>query len=60
MRGLRGGLIVGGCDGTGEVSQGDEWWPEMAGCGGGAAELGWSRRKVMTGGAHVSAGHGEG
>jgi hypothetical protein len=31
----------------------------MAGCGGGAAELGRSRRKVMTGAAHLSAGHGE-
>jgi hypothetical protein len=31
----------------------------MAGCGGGAAELGRSRRKVMTGGAHLSAEHGE-
>jgi hypothetical protein len=32
----------------------------VAGCGGGAVELGRSRRKVMTGGAHLSAGHGEG
>jgi hypothetical protein len=34
--------------------------PEVAGCGGGAAELGRSQRKVMTGVAHLSAGHREG
>jgi hypothetical protein len=28
--------------------------------GGGVTELGRSRRKVMTGGAHLLAGHGEG
>jgi hypothetical protein len=52
--------MVGGSNGTGAVSQGAEWWPEMAECGGGTVELGRSRRKVMTGGAHLSAGHGEG
>jgi hypothetical protein len=57
--GLRGGLMVGGgwgCNGTGVVSRGAEWWLEVAGCGGGAVELGRSRRKVMTGGAHLSVG----
>jgi hypothetical protein len=70
--GLRGGLMVGGgSNGTGVVSRGAEWWPEVAGCGGGATELGRSQRKVMTGGgrsqrkvmtggAHLSARHGEG
>jgi hypothetical protein len=61
--GLRGGLmvvVVGGCHGTGLASRGAEWWPEVVGCGGGAAELGRSQRKVMTGGAHLSARHGEG
>jgi hypothetical protein len=32
----------------------------VAGCGGGAAELRQCQRKVMTGGAHLSAEHGEG
>jgi hypothetical protein len=32
----------------------------VAGCGGGTTELGWSRRKVRIGGAHLSAAHGEG
>jgi hypothetical protein len=32
----------------------------VAGYGGGEAELGWSWRKVMTGEAHLLAGHGEG
>jgi hypothetical protein len=32
----------------------------VVGCGGGITELGRSRRKVMTGGAHLSAGRGEG
>jgi hypothetical protein len=49
-----------GSNGTGAVSQGAEWWPEMAGCDGGATKLGQSRRKVMTGGTHLSIGHGEG
>jgi hypothetical protein len=52
--------MVGGSNGTGAVSRCAEWWPEVAGCGGGAAELGRSWRKVMTGGAHLSAEHGEG
>jgi hypothetical protein len=42
------------------ASRGVEWWPEVAGCGGGAAKHERSRGKVMTGGAHLSAGHGEG
>jgi hypothetical protein len=55
--GLRGG---GGSNGMGAASQGAEWWPEVAGCDGGAAELWRSRRQVMIGKAHLSAGHGEG
>jgi hypothetical protein len=47
-------------NGTVAASRGAEWWPEVAGCGGGAAELGRSRRKVMASGAHLSARHGEG
>jgi hypothetical protein len=58
--GLRGELMVGGSNGTGVASRGAEWWPKVAGCGGGAAKLGRSWRKVMIGGAHLSAGHGEG
>jgi hypothetical protein len=58
--GLGGGLMVGGSNGTGAASRGVEWWPEVVRCGGGAAELRRSRRKVMTSGAHLSAGHGEG
>jgi hypothetical protein len=62
--GLRGGLMVcvggGGSIGTGAASRGVVWWPEVAGCGGGVTELRRSRGKVMTGGAHLSAGHGEG
>jgi hypothetical protein len=58
--GLRGGLMVGGCNGMGVASQGAKWWPEVAGCGGDATELGRSWRKVMIGGAHLSAGHREG
>ncbi len=42
------------------VIEGAELLPEVAGCSGGAAELGRSRRKVMKSGAHLSAGHGEG
>jgi hypothetical protein len=42
------------------ASRGVEWWPEVVRCGGGATELGRSRRKVMTGEAHLSARHGEG
>jgi hypothetical protein len=59
--GLRGReFMVGGeSNGTGMASQGVEWWLEVAGCGGGAAELGRSQRKVMTGGAHLSARRGE-
>jgi hypothetical protein len=53
-------LMVGGSNGTGATSRGAKWWPEVAGCGGSAAELRWSRRKVMTDGAHLSAGHREG
>jgi hypothetical protein len=52
--------MVGGSNGMGAASRGVEWWPEVARCGGGAAMLGQSRRKVMRGGAHLSAGHGEG
>jgi hypothetical protein len=44
----------------GAASRGAEWWPEVAGCGGGATELERSQRKVMTAGAHLSAGHREG
>jgi hypothetical protein len=56
--GLRGGLMVGGSNNMGAASRGAEWWPEVAGCGGGAAKLGRSRRKVMIGVAHLSTGHG--
>jgi hypothetical protein len=52
--------MVGGSNGTGAASQGVEWWQEVVGCDGDATELGRSQRKVMTGGAHLSAGHGEG
>jgi hypothetical protein len=52
--------MVGGSNGTGAASQGAEWWTEVAGCGGGTTELRRSRRKAMTGGAHLSARHGEG
>jgi hypothetical protein len=52
--------MVGGSNGTGAASRGVEWWPMVAGYGGGAAELGRSQRKVMIGGAHLSGGHGEG
>jgi hypothetical protein len=55
-----GGIGGGGSNGTGVASRGVEWWPEVAGCGGGAAKHERSRGKVMTGGAHLSAGHGEG
>jgi hypothetical protein len=48
---------MGGSNGTGAASRGVEWWPEVVRCGGGAAELRRSRRKVMTGGAHLSACH---
>jgi hypothetical protein len=58
--GFRGGLMVRGSNATGVVSRGAEWWSEVVGCGGGAAELGQSQRKVMTGGAHLSSGHREG
>jgi hypothetical protein len=51
--------MVGGSNGTGAASRGAEWWPEVAGCGGGAAELGRSRREVMIGGAHLLAERGE-
>jgi hypothetical protein len=44
----------------GAASRGAEWWPKVVGCGGGTAKLGRSRRKVMTGGAHLSADRGEG
>jgi hypothetical protein len=44
----------------GAASRGAEWWPEVAGCGGGAAELERSLRKMMTGGDHLSARHKEG
>jgi hypothetical protein len=44
----------------GAAFQGAKWWPEVVGCGGGATVLGQSRRKVMIGGTHLSAGHGEG
>jgi hypothetical protein len=27
-------------NGTGAAYRGAEWWPQVAGCGGGAAELG--------------------
>jgi hypothetical protein len=53
-------LMMGGSNGTGATSRGAEWWPEVAGCGGGAAELGRSQRKVMTGLAHLSVGRGQG
>jgi hypothetical protein len=52
--------MVGESNGMGAASRGAEWWPEVAGCGGGTAEVGRSRREVMTGGTHLSAGHGEG
>jgi hypothetical protein len=42
--------MVGGSYGTGAASRGAEWWSEVVGCGGDAAELWRSRRKVMTGG----------
>jgi hypothetical protein len=51
--------MVGGSNGTGAASRGAEWWPEVARCGGGAAELGRSRREVMIGGAHLLAERGE-
>jgi hypothetical protein len=54
--GLRGGLMVGGSNARGVASRGAEWRPEVAGCGGGAAKLRRSQRKVMIGGAHLSAG----
>jgi hypothetical protein len=59
MRG-HGGVDGGGSNHTGAASRGAEWWLEVAGCGGGVAELGWSQREVMIGGTHLSAGHGEG
>jgi hypothetical protein len=52
--------MVGGSNGTGAASRGVEWWSEVARCGSGAAELARSQRKVMIGGAHLSAGHREG
>jgi hypothetical protein len=52
--------MVGGCNGMGVESRGAKWWPEVAGCGGDATELGRSWRKVMIGGAHLSTGHREG
>jgi hypothetical protein len=42
--------MVGGSYGTGAGSRGAEWWSEVAGCGGDAAELWRSRRKLMAGG----------
>jgi hypothetical protein len=58
--GLRGGIDGGRSNGMGAASRGVEWWPEVARCGGGMVELGRSWTKVMTGGAHLLAGHGEG
>jgi hypothetical protein len=52
--------MVGESNSTGVASRGVEWWPEVVGCSGSAAELGWSRREVMTSGTHLSAGHKEG
>jgi hypothetical protein len=52
--------MVGGSNGTGAASRGAEWWPEVAGCGRGAAELRQSLWKVMIGGAHLSTRHREG
>jgi hypothetical protein len=54
--GLRGGLMVGGSNAWGVASRGAEWRPEVAGCGGGTTKLRRSQRKVMIGGAHLSAG----
>jgi hypothetical protein len=51
---------VEGSNGMGAASRGTEWWLEVARCVGGAAELGQSCWKVMTDGAHLSVGHGEG
>jgi hypothetical protein len=51
--------MVGASNSTGAASRGAEWWPEVAGCGGGTTELGLSRREVMIGGTHLSDGHGE-
>jgi hypothetical protein len=51
--------MVGGSNSTGVASRAAEWWPEVAGCSGGAAELRRNQSKVMIGGAHLSAGHGE-
>jgi hypothetical protein len=34
--------MVGGSNSSGAASRGAKWWPELAGCGGGATELRWS------------------